>query len=258
MLSVLNCSLLFQVILATFVHYFYHMQIVYFYREYDPGKEIAIFITGIMIASDVEQKLRMLAEKYNVIVVEAIQEHYKYIFQEEPITEIIELYYSLIDLFVPAGAMVKLITGMSYGGKLAYLMACRWHDGHGQLPAVLMGDTVITNNPQLCYAALQGKLDDYIEENNLPRELFNPSFKERFTIVSQIESRGVTLPVYSGRVVLVHTTVASVVFPDDNAARWRQNVSHIELVPQPYLHNVIACDNPETLPLWQQLFSEDY
>lgn len=137
-------------------------------------------------------------------------------------------------------------------------MACRWHDGHGQLPAVLMGDSVLASNPQLSYAALRGELDEYIKDNDLLRNLFNPSFKERFMIVSQIESRGVTLPVYPGRVVLVHTTIASLVFASDNAAQWRQYVSHIELVPQPYRHNVIACDNPETLLLWQQLFSEDY
>lgn len=234
------------------------IQMVGFYQEYDPQKETAIFMQGIMVASDTEKKLDMLARKYNVLVVESIQEHYHYIFEDEPMKEVIELYYALIDIYVPADTSVKLIMGMSFGGKLAYLMACKWHEMRGQLPTVVMGDTLLIKNVPLRTAILTGTIEQFIDQNHLPREVFNPSFIERITIVTHLDSRGVLLPCYEGRVVLVNARKEDDSFKGDNAELWKQHKPDIEVVNVKFLHNELCCDNPDALATWQQLLDNDY
>jgi thiamine pyrophosphate-dependent acetolactate synthase large subunit-like protein len=132
---------------------------VRFYREYDPAKDTVIFMQGIMVASDTVKKIDLLAEHYNVLVVEAIQEHYHYVFEEEPMAEVIELYYSLADYYIPREAQVRLVVGMSFGGKLACLMADKWQKERGQQPTVIMGDTVMVGVPAMAHAILNGELD---------------------------------------------------------------------------------------------------
>ena len=233
-----------------------NIQMVRFYREYDPSKDTAIFMQGIMIASDTVKKLDLLAEHYNVLVVESIQEHYHYVFEEETLSEVIELYYALIDIYVPREAVVCLVVGMSFGGKLACMMAAKWQKERGQQPAVIMGDTVLIGVPAMGKAILDGELDQYIEENHLPKEVFNESFKHRITIVAQLENRGYKQPAYQGRVVLVHANLPSVVSDGDNVANWRRVLPQLEVVDVDYPHNIICCDSPETLPTWKQLFDE--
>lgn len=233
-----------------------NIQMVRFYREYDPSKATAIFMQGIMVASDTAKKLDLLAEDYNVLVVEAIQEHYHYVFEEEPIAEVIELYYALADYYVPHEAEVRLVVGMSFGGKLAYLMADKWQKERGQQPTVIMGDTVLVGVPAMGQAILAGELDRYIEENHLPKEVFNESFKHRITIVAQLEHRGYRLPAYQGRVVMMHAKVPSGTYEGDNVARWRNIIPQLEIVAVDYPHNIVCCDSAETLPTWKQLFKE--
>ena len=233
-----------------------NIQMVRFYREYDPSKDTAIFMQGIMIASDTVKKLDLLAEHYNVLVVESIQEHYHYVFEEETLSEVIELYYALIDIYVPREAVVRLVVGMSFGGKLAYLMAAKWQEDRGQQPTVIMGDTVLVVRSAMSYALLNGTMDQFIEQNHLPREVFNDSFMHRLTITAQLESRGYRGHAYQGRVVLVHANVPSVVSDGDNVASWRRILPQLEVVDVDYPHNIICCDSPETLPTWKQLFDE--
>ena len=233
-----------------------NIQMVRFYREYDPAKDTVIFMQGIMVASDTVKKIDLLAERYNVLVVEAIQEHYHYVFEEEPMAEVIELYYSLADYYIPREAQVRLVVGMSFGGKLACLMADKWQKERGQQPAVIMGDTVMVGVPAMAHAILNGELDKYIEENHLPKEVFNESFKYRITIVAQLENRGYKLPAYQGRVIIMHAQISTGAYEGDNLARWRRVVPQLEVVGVDYPHNIVCCDSPETLPIWQKLFSE--
>ena len=233
-----------------------NIQMVRFYRDYDPKKETAIFMQGIMVASDTVQKLDMLAEHFNVLVVESIQEHYHYVFEEEPLSEVIELYYALIDIYVPHEAVVRLVVGMSFGGKLACLMAAKWQEERSQQPAVIMGDTVLVVQSGMSYALLNGTMDQFIEQNRLPREVFNDSFMHRLTITAQLESRGYRVPAYQGSVVLVHAMEPPHVYDGDNVARWRHVLPQLEVVAVDYPHNIVCCDSPEMLPTWKQLFDE--
>lgn len=236
-----------------------NMMMVKFYSDYDPSKDVAIFMTGIMIASDIEKKLEMLAERYNVLVVEAIQEHYKYIFQDEPMSEVVELYYALIDLFVPAEARIPLVTGMSYGGKLSYFIASMLSERRGQKPAVIMGDTLLFIDPRFEHLILNGELDAYVERGILPADVFNPSFRERITITTLVDSRGLTIPRYDGCVILVDdATGTNPIRFGDNVATWRRYVPQLEVVPMSFAHDTICCDNEQTLPMWKQLYNENY
>ena len=233
-----------------------NIQMVRFYREYDPAKDTVIFMQGIMVASDTVKKIDLLAEHYNVLVVEAIQEHYHYVFEEEPMAEVIELYYSLADYYIPREAQVRLVVGMSFGGKLACLMADKWQKERGQQPTVIMGDTVMVGVPAMAHAILNGELDKYIEDNHLPKEVFNESFKQRITIVAQLENRGYKLPAYKGRVIIMHAQISTGAYEGDNLARWRNVIPQLEVVGVDYPHNIVCCDSPETLPIWKKLFSE--
>lgn len=214
---------------------------------YDAAKDVAVFVHGIALTKDIERKILLWNEQYNVLVVEPIQEHYRYVFEGDDIDEVVALYCALADWYLPADAQVRVTAGVGWGGKIAYLLACRLAAERGQLPAVVMGDSVISMKPELTAAALGGTLDDWETKN---RFKLGDSFKERLAIVSQIESHGVTLPRYAGRVILLHS-LKPLLCPPGNDEAWHRIVDNLTVIRLPFRYDEIGPDNEATMPMWR-------
>lgn len=113
-------------------------------EPYDSAKDVAVFVRGIALTKDIEQKVRLLNEHYNVLVVEPTREHDRDVFAGDGIEEVAALFDALVDSYLPADAQVRVTAGVGRGGKIAYLLACRFGAERGQLPAVVAGDAVAT------------------------------------------------------------------------------------------------------------------
>lgn len=229
------------------------MRLMTWYNEYDENRETVVFTNGIALNKNVEQKYQMWAQNYNVLVIEAVQDHYHYIFQDETINEVVAFYYDLLDVYIPEDAKVKVFTGVSFGGKLSYMLACKWAENHAEKPTVVMGDSLLWIEPTLTVSILNGTLDEWIKHHPGSEQAFNPSFKERITMVTMLERYGVKLQPYDGDVVLLHANVN--MMPVDNADLWRPYASNLIVLPMDYAHDVICLDRDTTMPMWRTVYS---
>lgn len=220
------------------------------YDGFDPAKDVVIFCNGISLTKNVDRKLKMWAAHYNVLTIEPIQEHYRYIFEGDDIAEVVAFYFALVDWYVPAGTRIRVCTGVSWGGILAYRLACAIRDASGQRPTVVLGDSLIEVDPTMSQALLDGKFGEWLAERHLDPTPFNADFVRRQTILAKVEQRKIPLPTYDGRVILLHA-LDNWVFPAHNDEKWRKLVTNLTIVPINTNHNMIAVDTDLTLPVWE-------
>lgn len=227
-------------------------RIMDWYDGYDASRETVLFVNGISLTKNIDRKLKMWAERYNVLTIEPVQEHYRHVFENDDLQEVVELYLALLDYYLPQGDRLKACTGVSWGGKLAYMIAKRWSELRGERPIVVMGDSLIECDRSMYDALLNGTFYAWLDERHLDRSGFNADFVRRQAIVAAIETRGVKIPEYDGRVILLHA-LDHWVLPAGNDEKWRKFASDLTVVPCDCNHNVIAMDTEKTLPIWRKV-----
>ena len=227
------------------------MEPVWWYRKYDPEKDVALFVHGVALTKNIDRKLQLWAERWNVLVVEPTIEHYGTLVPKCPIGELVARYHELVAARMPAEAKLAVATGVSWGGKLAYMIADLWRAKTGQLPTVVMGDTLLTGEPTLFAAIQEGTLPAWEKAHNLT---LNPDFIRRLAMMLSIEKDGVDLPHYPGRTYLLHALKFQ--FPGDNAALWKDIAPDLTVVPVEGIHEDIALDTDKTLPIWRKVAEE--
>ena len=224
------------------------MTMMRWFGDYDPARPTAVFTHGISITSNIQEKLKILSRQYNVFTIEPIHEHYHYIFEGEPMEEIIELYYALMEVYMPADATIAVFAGVSYGGKLAYLMACKHYERTGQQAGVILGDTLLRIGPMFGAIYKAGKLEEFRKAHNM--EPIAEAMRERMFTTFEIDFYGEHIPPYDGQVVLLHALKSK--SPFDNAALWQEKASRLHIIPVDFTHDEICVDNPQTLPYWEE------
>lgn len=224
------------------------LDVVWWYREYDPKKDVVLFVHGLALTKNIDRKLQLWAERFNVLVIEPTLEHYYRQFAGLNLAELMDRYFELVADKMPAGATLKACTGVSWGGKMAYLLSERWRQRTGQLPTAVMGDTLLTVDRTLVDAVLGGTLADWEKAHNLK---FPDVFVQRLTMMFNVERTGAELPRYPGRTVLLHALKAQ--FPGDNAALWKDIAPNLEVVPVEGIHEDIALDTDKSLPIWRRV-----
>lgn len=212
------------------------------FNNYDESRPTIVFTHGISIISDVYEKLKIFGRHYNVFTIEPIHEHYHYIFEGEPMEEVVELYFAMLDIYLPVEARVAAFAGASYGGKITYQLACKWAAEKGQKPAVVMGDSILVDGPKFARLYKEGK-------NNMQN--VEEAMRERLKVTLEIDYFGENIPPYDGQVILLHSTLPSRTGLD-NLAAWRTHASNLHIIPIALTHNEICVDNPLTLPCWEQ------
>jgi len=224
------------------------MTIMSWFSTYDPSRPTMVFTHGISITSDVQEKLKLFNHQYNVFAIEPIHEHYRYVFENESLEEVIAFYYDLMEFYLPANVQIAAFAGASYGGKLAYLMACKHFEKTGMKAAVIMGDTLLGIGEKLGQIYMAGQLEEFEKSVN---NRIEDHMRERMITTFKLDFYGERMPEYDGKVVILHSTI--VVKPGyDNLALWRQHASNLNVIPLSYTHNEICVDNPETLPYWEK------
>ena len=131
------------------------MALVSWFEPYQEQKPILVYVSGIVTAQHSLPRLERLSKLFNILEIEAIDEHYKYVFTDnEKMDEVAMMYYDMTDALLPSDAVIGCFMGFSMGGSLAYRMASLYFENKGIMPQVVLGDTVPhypvydTSNPE--------------------------------------------------------------------------------------------------------------
>ena len=116
---------------------------------------------------------------------------------------------------------IKTIIGFSFGGELAYRLALSWHDYSGDMPHVIMGDTLITSLSSTNKVKNKDAYEEYY-----------------FQLQGEFFERLGTLPLqsYCGRVTLV-SAVGDDAPRDANEQKWTGITHNIEIIQVKDTHN---------------------
>ena len=115
--------------------------ICYWDKPYSDDKPIVVlfyFLTAYNALLPLRDKL---SEHFSVLVIEPISDHFQYIFKEEDLNEVIEMYTALIDYYVEGKSKVYAFVGHCLAGEVAYRSAIRWQQKTGEQIPVMMLNT---------------------------------------------------------------------------------------------------------------------
>lgn len=239
-------------------------------KPYQEDKPVVVLVCGATPYKDMESYVELLSQHYSVLVYEPIAEHYDYIFQDDDINEVVEMYYALLGFTLPDGVRVSAFTGHCFGGEIAYRLAIRWAEDTGEQVPMLMLDVFWRVDPL--------HFDEEALMKMLPQELIDKygnairSYAKAMHMYDKLGRQGVP-PLYDGDVVLFR---ASQVEPDspilteiyetvpqfkeawnevisersmDNAAFWRQyypgmeiyniDAHHMSMLEKPYVQKYV-------------------
>ena len=189
-----------KTIRATLQH---NMTMLAWAAPYDEDKPIVVLVCGATPYKDMEPYVELLSKHYSVLVYEPIAEHYDYIFQDENIDEVVEMYYALLDITLPVGAKVSAFTGHCFGGEIAYRLAIRRSLETGiKVPMIMLDvfwrvDPLHFDEEELMKLLPQDLVDKY---GNAIR-----SYAKAMNMYDKLGRKGVP-PMYDGDVVLFRAT----------------------------------------------------
>ena len=105
----------------------------------EANRRNVVVVCGETSYEYLQSYIKALAEHFNVFVIEPITEHYDYLFNEDDINEVVNMYLSVTDTFMDYEVKVDAFTGHCFGGELVYRMAAEYNRENGtQVPAVML------------------------------------------------------------------------------------------------------------------------
>ena len=113
------------------------------HRAYDPEKPVLVVPSGNTTLVGTEHLYRSWDARFNVLVIEPLAAHYEKLLPGRSFDEVVGYYLEQVGASVPEGAVLFGFLGFSFGGEIAYHLACRWEEKHDGRPAVIMGDTFL-------------------------------------------------------------------------------------------------------------------
>lgn len=118
-------------------------EICRYHREYDPSKPVLVVPSGNTTLVGTEHLYRSWDQRFNVLIIEPLAVHYEKLLKGKSFDEVVSYYLNLIEDNIPDGAKLFGFIGFSFGGEIAYHLACKWEKIHGEEPMVIMGDTFL-------------------------------------------------------------------------------------------------------------------
>nr|MCR4762277.1 amino acid adenylation domain-containing protein [Lachnospiraceae bacterium] len=119
-------------------------EICRYHQSYDPGKPVLVVPSGNTTLVGTEHLYRSWDSLFNVLIIEPLAIHYEKLLAGRSFDEVVNYYLSLVQEHVPADACLFGFLGFSFGGEIAFHLACKWVAGHGgRPPAVILGDTFL-------------------------------------------------------------------------------------------------------------------
>ena len=170
---------------------------------YDENKPVVVLVCGATPYKDLEPYVELLTQHYSLLVYEPIGEHYDYIFKNEDINAVVNMYYVLLELTLPEGVNVSAFTGHCFGGEIAYRMAIKWTQNTGLKVPMVMLDVFWRVDPL--------HFDEEALMKMLPQELVDKyvnairSYAHAMHMYDKLGRQGVP-PLHDGDVVLFRAT----------------------------------------------------
>ena len=230
-----------------------NMRMGYWVKEYQKGKPVLVLLHGIISTDEMTEKFRQWQHDFNIFAIEPTSEHEPYIFLDANFKEVVEMYTSMLDLYIPMDAHVHAFVGYSWGGEQAYCVAKRWQEVRGETVNVYLGDshmnTIGIKKEIKPSEVSQGLVDEVRHKYAAFANATDAQIRDE---VSKVLSRncqmidrlmkGFTYPEYSGKVRLFNAKKDN---PEEhsNVEAWRQLAPNIEVIDVDDTHSNLYSDD---------------
>ena len=181
----------------------HNMEIVSWAHGYKEEKPVVVLVCGATPYKDMSPYIEELSKNYSVLVFEPIVDHYDYIFQDENIEEVVEMYYALLGTKISENTPIAAFTGHCFGGEIAYRLAIKHELNTGQKAPMIMLDVFWRIDPLVFDEEKLMKL--------IPQELADKygsgirSYTKAMHMYDSLGRQGVP-PLYQGELVLFRAT----------------------------------------------------
>ena len=180
------------------------MSICSWHNKYKPEKPIVVFIHGYTEFVYTKYYLDELSKYFSVFQIEWIGDHFEYMFADDDMNEVVAMYYTLLDTYLPDDANIVAFTGHCFGGELAYRVCGEWSRRHQQMPVVSLLDTTWTRFNE--YPNAWSRILPYLPLDEMKKIDPEAETKVHHTVrmtqvVGQI-LKSPEVPPYSGKVLL--------------------------------------------------------
>ena len=108
---------------------------------FDPEKPVLVLVHGVTADQFYMPVMEGLKMRFSILSIEPIVEHYRHVFPEARIQEVVDYYGDMIRSRLPEGVCVFGFLGHSFGGDIAYRLAVQWEKQLGEFPFIYMLDT---------------------------------------------------------------------------------------------------------------------
>ncbi len=193
-------------------------RLFYNYDVYDPEKPMLIFVYGIVLGTPVITLLDMINEKYNILVIEDLFDHYNILFKDSDLNydDLLDAYLLILEENLPKGCEhIDVIWGFSWGGQLAYDLAARWYQKRNERPLAYVIDSYIIDVYDKSYVeggrsfmdtlySVAAKLNVEVDE------AFEQYAIDKFGLVEELNKTCTGLPKYDGKTVFISSSVEAV------------------------------------------------
>ena len=116
---------------------------VWFMEKPDAQKKTLIFAQGIIYWKAAIPLCRMLSKKYNVLVIEPVQDYFDQLLKGKSFDELIDIYMELLKKLIKDDTEIAGIMGISFGGEVAAGLCRAWELEYKKSILCLMGDTLL-------------------------------------------------------------------------------------------------------------------
>jgi amino acid adenylation domain-containing protein len=183
--------------------------ICYWVNQYTEDKPVVVlfyFLTPYNLLVPLQDKL---AERFSVLVVESISNHYDYLPKEKNVNHVVELYTSLIGLYVKADTKIQCFIGHCLAGEIAYRISAKWQQMTGQtVPAMMLNTNGFEFHRNNTYEKFVDSLPEAFKRRH--SEKLKLDIKEEKIVTSLIQDN--EPPIYAGRVIYYKATKKSPIF----------------------------------------------
>jgi amino acid adenylation domain-containing protein len=179
-----------------------NIRIAWLFDRYDRQKPLLVFAQGIVSTAVTMPKFDLWSQQFNILVIEPIDTHFKYLFEGEDFETALWLYATQLDMLLPQDAEVAAFMGFSWGGKVAYNMARMLHEYTGKTPAVILGDTAFNNELTDREMTVDDVTPDQLQAYG--NQIAAEDIVNKFNSVYYMELHDVPVEPYEGHVVFLN------------------------------------------------------
>lgn len=122
------------------------MAVASWFAPYDPSKPIIVLVSGIITRDMNQPRMECWSQRYNILFIEPVDEHYSYLFTGgEGYDDVAAFYYDLVDAYAIMNPEIQTdivaFGGFCLGGFIGYSLALLYQQATGKKAKVVLGDS---------------------------------------------------------------------------------------------------------------------